>query len=195
MRPTLFAAALFTLVACGKDDTDDTEELEDTLTCDYLASDDNCWTTTAEAGGECVDSEEEGVFNADLSQCTFTDGTVIDFGGPLPLAEGLPDEYLFHITVTAPSGSTCLEYVEAEMGATLTVQGEVVDVAYSGFQTMDMTCPDGEGVHTGSVWDLLDCEAGMFGLPGHSWSESPTSLWFGLLGPEDAFHFTCAVAD
>jgi hypothetical protein len=153
------------------------------LDCAYLAGD-NCWKTTATAATSCLPaSSEVGTLSADLSTCTFASGDVVTFSPALTLP--LPDSPSWNFTVKTSAGTTCLAYQENSTGVfTLTVQGQTVKETTPGQLGIALSCPDGTAYSNSNGFSLLDCNDGGLlggGLPGSTWSDTSSSVSFGLL--------------
>lgn len=199
MRAMLLST-LVALSACGEDpkstdETGDTNEpTGDTLTCDFLASADNCIESTLVASMVCAPTEEIGVLSADFSTCTFSTGTVITFDPALPLT-GEWTEYHFHITVTNGEGGVCAEFSEADDFWQLTVGADTVRTDYGDMTEIDLTCPDGSTYHADSGFSLMTCDESLTrtGLPGMMHSYSNTGMVFELVGHSGsgALTFNC----
>ncbi|HEY4057160.1 MAG TPA: hypothetical protein VGM39_11155 [Kofleriaceae bacterium] len=182
MRRILWLGVL--LVGCGGDSAS-------SLSCDYLASADNCFKTTASTAASCLPTSGMGVLAADSASCTYASGQVITFTPPLALP--LPTNPTWNFTVTT-SGTECLRYVDHDGGFDLTVGGDTVSEDLSGSR-LELTCPDGTQLASSKPLDLLKCPGTSFGdLPGNTSSSSATSVMFGLLnagGADTLTVFNC----
>lgn len=157
---------------------------KDTLDCDYLASTDNCWKTTASPAASCLPAEADiGVLADDNSSCTYASGQVITFDPPLTLP--LPDQPAWDFTVTT-NGAECLHYTEPSdgKGFTLTVMGDTVSESISG-GSLSLSCPDDTSFESSHPLDLLKCPGDFGSLPGTEFSSSATSVQFTLLNTGD----------
>jgi len=183
-RAMPFAALL--LVACGGGGDDDEIVADGPLDCEWFADEGNCWAeTTANANDACQPPDEDGVLTSDHGSCSFSDGTVITFAQPLDLEGDGPDDWDF--TVASPSGSSC-RFVSDDDGVALTVDGDTAAQTLDGTDAY-MECPDGSIYGPASAFALLECDWST--LPGHSWSNGPTSVSFSLLG-EPTLSFSCS---
>ena len=174
-----------------------------TLTCDWLASDANCWKNTALAATACLPSDTEmGTFSADGSTCTYASGAVVTFTPPLtlPLPTGTAD-MKWNFAVTDSNGQPCLHYQDSGNALTLTVVGKTVTEGLSGSVGIAISCPDGTHVQTSNALTLLNCPDGGFtNLPGIEWSSSgsttpPFSVSVGITGTGSDFSlpvFNCS---
>jgi hypothetical protein len=151
------------------------------LDCAYLASDTNCFKTTAIEAASCLPaSGTTGTLSADNSSCTYASGQTITFSPALalPLASGFND---WNFTVTT-GGQACMHYEESSGGFELTAGAHTVSETITGTSTIDLTCPDGTTYANSNGLSLLSCPGGAFGsLPGNSTSSSSTSVTFSLI--------------
>lgn len=174
---------LVLLVACGG---------EDSLDCEYLASEENCWKTTATAAISCLPPAGEiGVLAADNASCTYASGHVIVFDEPLVLP--LPNDFPWDFSVSQ-GGELCLEFSEPGDGFVLSVGGNTVTETVSG-QRLSLTCPDGTTFENSNALELLSCPNSSFGdLPGNTTSSGDNSVSFALLntGADTLPIFDCA---
>lgn len=167
----------------------------DTLTCDWLASDANCWKSTALMATTCLPaSSEMGTFSADGSTCTYGSGALVTFTPPLtlPLATGTgATDMKWNFTVTDSNGQSCLRYQDTGTAVTLTVGGKTVTEGLSGSVGIAISCPDGTRVQNSNAFNLLNCPDGGFtNAPGIEWSSSgstttPFSVNVGITGTGD----------
>jgi len=171
------ALAAVAAAGCGSDPPD-------TLTCAWLASADNCWSSTAQAATSCLPTTTDGTFSADNSTCSYPSGAVVNFTPAVTLP--LPDDPPWNFTVNAPGGQTCLHYEETGGGnsAKLVVGTQTVTIDFRGL-AMSIHCPDGSTVQNGNALNLLDCPGNIGALPGHFIGYSDTSVSFGLIGMSD----------
>jgi hypothetical protein len=173
------------IAGCGGSDEE--------LSCEYLASPDNCWKTTATAATSCLPAEAEtGVLAADNASCTYASGHVIAFASPLVLP--LPNNAEWNFTVTA-NGTDCLHYVDSNDGFELTVGSDTVSEELAGAAGLELTCPNSTTFGNSSALALLSCPDSNFGnLPGNTTSSSDTSVRFALLntGVDTLPIFDCA---
>lgn len=148
------------------------------LTCDYLASPDNCFKTTATAATSCLPADTDiGVLAADNASCTYASGHVITFATPLVLP--LPNDAEWNYTVTF-NGAECLHYQDDANGFDLTVGADTVSESLD--NGLSLTCPDGSTLSNGNPLELLSCPGENFGdLPGNTTSSGSTSVTFGFL--------------
>lgn len=171
------------------DDEDDAEP----LTCEVLASN-NCWRQAVAEAALCVPaSEEQGMFSADLTSCTYADGALVTFEEPAQVPQ--EDDVVWDFTVSTPDGEPCLSfYDDADSGsgtvALTTARGTVTEIV-SG-TTLTLICPEGDA-YRGSGLSLLECEDVFTSLPGYVTSWSDSFLSFGLAGTGDAVQdvFAC----
>ncbi len=172
------------------------------LDCAYLASDTNCWKTTAASASTCLPAESEiGTFSADGKTCTFATGDVVTFSPALVLPLPTATTPTWNFTVTTSSGASCLAYQDDGNGAiTLTVEGQTVKETTPGGLSIALSCPDGKTYSNSNAFTLLSCpDAGLFGgLPGLGWSSSDTSVSVSLVGTSAAYGsipvFNCQTA-
>lgn len=172
------------------------------LDCAYLASDNNCWKTTAAAASSCLPLEAEvGVLSADRSTCTYASGDVVTFTPPLVLPLPSTPTPTWNFTVKTGSGASCLAYQDDGNGAvTLTAEGQTVQETTPGGLSIALSCPDGKTYSNSNAFSLLSCpDAGLFGgLPGIGWSSSDTSVSVSLVGTSAAYGsipvFNCQTA-
>ena len=154
----------------------------DTLDCAWLASD-NCWKTTATSASSCLPpSAETGALNAGNTSCSYASGAVVTFTQPLVLP--VPDSPTWNFTI-ANNGQTCLHYQETQAGFALTVGSQAVKEGGTGAFGLELTCPGGASYSNSNALGLLNCDSdgGIFGgLPGNTYSDTDTSLTFGLIG-------------
>ena len=154
----------------------------DTLTCEWLASADNCWSNTALMAATCLPSETaSGTFSADNSTCNYPDGSGVVFTPALVLP--LPDDPAWNFTVDGVNGA-CLHYEETAAGIKLTVGSQMVTNTFSGLG-MTITCPDRSSVQTANAINLLGCPGSVGAVPGHFVGYSDTSVSFGIVGTAD----------
>ncbi|HMF44417.1 MAG TPA: hypothetical protein VKQ32_27275 [Polyangia bacterium] len=149
----------------------------DTLTCGWLASDANCWKSTALMATACLPPDTEmGTFSADASTCTYASGIVVTFAPPLVLPLPTTANMNWNFTVTDANGQACLHYQDTGNGLTLTVNGQTtVKEGLSGNVGISISCPDGTHVQTSNALNLFNCPDGSFtDLPGLFWSSSPS---------------------
>ena len=157
----------------------------DTLTCAWLASPDNCWSTTALMATACLPpNSESGMFSADNATCTYASGYNVDFTPALVLP--LPDDPPWNFTVIdANSGQVCAHYEESGPNAKLVVNGQTVSVSASGLSET-IRCPDGKSVTSSNALNLLSCPGSVGALPGHFIGYADTSVSFAVVGTMDA---------
>jgi hypothetical protein len=155
-----------------------------TLTCDYLASADNCWKTTASAATSCLpDPSETGTLSADGKTCTYASGEVVTFTPPLVLPLPTNGTMTWNFTVTTASGATCLALQDSGTGGiTLTVQGQTVKETNPGGLSVSLSCPGGTTYTNSNGLSLLNCgDGGYVALPGDAWSNTGTAVSFSLV--------------
>ncbi len=160
------------LAACGGGGNED-------LDCEYLASEDNCWKTTATAATSCLPPGNAiGVLSADNTTCTYATGQVITFTPALVLPLDIDHQWNFTITT---NGQPCLEYSDDDNGFVLTVGADTVSESLNG-RGLELSCPDGTSLGNSNALELLSCPDSNFGnLPGNTSSSGMTSVSFGLL--------------
>jgi len=160
------------VIGCGGSDEE--------LTCEYLASPDNCFKTTASAAASCLPADADmGVLAADNASCTYASGQVITFASPLTLP--LPDNAEWDFTVTT-NGVECLHYTDNNRGFELTVGADTVSEDVKGTTGLELTCPDGTTFGNSNALGLLSCPGTSFGdLPGNTTFSTDTSVHFGLI--------------
>ena len=160
----------------------------DTLTCDWLASDANCWKSTALMATTCLPaSSEMGTFSADGSTCTYASGAVVTFTPALTLPLPTGADMKWNFTVTDSNGQPCLHYQDTGTALTLTVGAQTVKEGLSGNLGIFISCPDGTRVQNADALSLLNCpDAGLVDLPGLEWSSSGSTPPFfvsaGIIG-------------
>ncbi len=181
------------------------------LTCSYLASDTNCWKTTAAPAPSCLPAESEtGTLSADGKTCTYATGDVVTFTPPLVLPlSTTAGTMTWNFTVTTGSGATCLAYKDDGNGnLTLTVgdgaAAQTVKETAPGGLAIALSCPDGTSYSNSNGFSLLSCPDASFftALPGTGWSTSSsgssTSLSLTLTGVGGAYGslpvFSCQTA-
>jgi hypothetical protein len=132
--------------------------------------------------------------SADKKTCTYAGGAVVTFGKALVLP--LPNSPTWDFTVSS-GGQACLRYVESDGGALmLTVGGKTFSEAPSGAMGLAITCPDGQRYATDNAFSLLACGGQFFGgLPGSAWSDTSTSLSFGLISTSTTSDQSLSVFD
>jgi hypothetical protein len=191
MRDVMAACVVLGLVGgigCGSDPPD-------TLTCEWLAAEDNCWKTTVRAAVSCLPPEaDSGALSADNATCTYPGGHVISFNPPADLAGD--DSPIGSFTVTSPAGGTCVAYQElGDNGFSLTVSGtQTFRETTSGF-ALDVTCPDGTSYHNGNAFNLLDCPGSFLVLPGTGTGWTDTFVSGSFVGVEPSIPvFDCRAA-
>jgi hypothetical protein len=172
----------------------------DTLTCDWLASN-NCWKMTVDEAVACLPPElDMGTLSADHKTCTYASGVTVTFATPLmiPAITGqgpLPDPKL-NFTLTN-GGVDCLHYEDTAAGFKLVVKGQTVQESSPGYG-LSISCPDGTTVSTSNALGILSCggDGGGFlgGIPGKFWSSGGTNFSFGLIGTTNSSQpvFNCA---
>jgi hypothetical protein len=155
------------------------------LDCAWLAGN-NCWKTTLSEAESCLPPKgETGTLSADMTSCTYASGAVVTFDTALVLP--LPDDPVWSFTVTS-GGQQCLRLHDTSDGFTVTVDGQTVIVAAQGL-TLVVSCPDQTIFSTSNALDLLSCPSNgspLGSFPGQSWSDTPTSVSFGLVGAANA---------
>jgi len=147
------------------------------LDCTYLASDTNCWKTTAATATACLPAQSEvGTLSADGKTCTYASGDVVTFTPPLVLpVSNSGTTMTWNFAITTGSGATCLTYKDDGNGnVTLNVQGETVKETTPGGLGITLTCPDGTSYSNSNAFNLLSCPDASFlsSLPGVGYSES-----------------------
>jgi hypothetical protein len=174
MRLLLTAGALVAAVGCSDPDT---------LTCEWLASANNCWSNTAQMATSCLPaSADSGLFSADNSTCAYASGSVVNFTPAVVLP--LPDDANWNFTVNDSTGAACLHYEETGASVKLVVNGQTVTVGGSGLEET-VHCPDGSSVKNSNALNLLSCPGSFGALPGHFIGYTDTSVSFGLVGMMD----------
>ena len=175
-------------ISCGSDPPD-------TLTCEWLAQVDNCWKTTVRAAGNCLPPEaDRGALSANNATCTHPNGQIVTFNPPPVLTSD--EDPITNFTVSSANGGTCVSWQEmGDSGFTLTVDGVgSFRESTSGF-AMNVTCPDGTSYHAGNALNLLNCDTGLFGLPGQAYSWSDTSVSYSFIGADPSVPvFDCTAA-
>jgi hypothetical protein len=165
----------------------------DTLTCEWLAREDNCWKTTVMSAVSCLPPEaDRGMLSADNLTCTYPGAQVATFSPALDLMGD--DDPVQNFTITDANGAPCVQWQETgETGFTLTVKGtQTFRESTSGF-AIDITCPDGTKFHNGNALNLLSCDTGLFGLPGEASGWTDTSVSHSLIGIEPSISiFDCS---
>ncbi len=159
------------LASCGGGDED--------LDCEYLASEDNCWKTTASVATSCLPpSDVFGVLSADNATCTYATGQVVTFTPALVLP--LDNDHEWNFTITT-DGQPCLAYSDGDGGFVLTSDAGTVRESLNG-RGLELSCPDGTTFSNPNALSLLSCPDSNFGnLPGNTSSSGVTSVSFGLL--------------
>src|SRR5687767_3639894 len=80
-----------------------------TLTCEWLAMEDNCWKTTARAAVSCLPPEaDRGALSADNAMCTYPGGQVVTFNPPVDLLGD--DDPVRSFTITDANGAACVQW-------------------------------------------------------------------------------------
>ncbi len=172
------------------------------LTCSYIASDTNCWKTTASAASSCLPpSAETGTLSADGKTCTYASGDVVTFTPPLVLPLPTTGNMTWNFSVTTGSGAACLAYQDDGNGnLTLNVQGQTVKETTPGGLGIALTCPDGTSYSNSNALNLFSCPDASFftALPGSGWSDTSTSVSLTLTGVGGAYGslpiFSCQTA-
>ena len=165
----------------------------DDLTCEYLASDENCFKTTAMNAVGCLPPEGAvGTLSSDFATCTYTTGQVVTFTPPLVLPMDFDTPWNFTVET---DGQPCLEFHEiGEDGFDLTVLGETVSERLNG-RGLELSCPDGSTFSNGNALELLSCPGESFGdLPGNTSNSGIDSVFFGFINtglPDTLVVFDC----
>jgi hypothetical protein len=155
----------------------------DTLTCEWLASADNCWSNTAQLATSCLPaSADSGLFSADNSSCSYTSGSAVNFTPAivLPLNTNAP----WNFTVNDGTGLACLHFEESGASMRLVVRGQTVTVGGSGLEET-IHCPDGTSVKNSNAFNLLSCPGSISSIPGQFTGYTDTSVSFSLIGMSD----------
>ncbi|HLK94052.1 MAG TPA: hypothetical protein VKZ18_29435 [Polyangia bacterium] len=160
------------------------------LTCSYIASDANCWKTTAAAAPSCLPASTEiGTLSADGKTCTYASGDVVTFTPALVLPLPTTGNMNWNFTVTTGSGASCLVYKDDGSGnLTLTVgdgaAAQSVKETTPGGLGISLSCPDGTTYSNSNGLTLLSCPDASFftALPGAGWSDTSTSVSLTLTG-------------
>jgi hypothetical protein len=194
-------ALLMTAVACSSSSNrgfgppdaidassvDPTQTTDATLTCDWLASSDNCWLAALDDLHACLaDGSASGVMKSDGSACSYSDGTVVTFkpSFPAPAPQGEAPAWSFSI---AKKGIACAHFESEahplgnDTHSRLSTQSGTVDLQYvDGAATF--TCPDGSTYVHPHFHDLLSCggDSGVSTLPGQASGESNSLDYFWL---------------
>ena len=110
------------VVVCLTAGTACSSDPPDTLTCEWLAMEDNCWKTTARAAVACLPPEaDRGNLSADNATCTYPGGQVATFTPPIDLLGD--DDPVQNFTIKDANGAACVQWQEiGDSGFTLTVQ-------------------------------------------------------------------------
>lgn len=184
MRSSSWSLALFLAAASGLLGCSQEEDDAEALSCEFFEAD-NCWREALLEAAACVPgSEDRGMFNADLTSCTYADGSTVTFDEPAQVPQG--DEVLWDFTVSTPSAEACASfYDDTELGSgsgsiELTTASGTVTESLVG-TTLTVTCPEGDR-YRGSSFSLLQCDDLFTDLPGRSTAWSDTSLSFSLSG-------------
>lgn len=180
---SLLLASLALTAACSSSDGGSAVPLD----CAWLQGE-NCWKTTVSAAKSCLPPQsEKGVLSADNATCTYASGAVVTFDAPLVLPLGNSPEFNFTLSV---GGTPCLRHHETPGGGgfDLTVDGKTVteSVLPGATPGLEIRCPDGTTYANSQALDLLSCDGSFGGLPGNSWSSTPTSVSFGLVNTASA---------
>src|SRR5262249_11556119 len=145
--PTVGAGLLLAAMGCSGPDT---------LTCEWLASANNCWSTTAQMATACLPaSADSGMFSADNSSCSYATRPLGNFTPAVTLP--LPDNAPWNFTVNDASAQACLHYEETNGGnVKLTVGAQTVTIGVDGFEET-IHCPDGSSVKNSNALNLFNC--------------------------------------
>lgn len=142
MRVVVLAA----LAACGGSND---------LTCKQLADPNNCWAKATTEATACIAMRTTpGLFAADRTTCTWSDGTTVTFDAPLPIQTTDLDHLSFDVTGPACSWSftdTFHNHME------LTV-GNKVETSTLANGTFTLGCDDGTDYST-DFNNLFKCAA------------------------------------
>jgi hypothetical protein len=162
----IFGCVALAAAGCGGGDP------PDTLTCEWLASFDNCWADAASLATICLPPEaDRGTISADNTTCAYASGHVVTFDPPLVFPT--TNDAIWNFTTTGRTGAPCMSYEDLEQdGTTLDVMGRTVRIAGTSSGGMSITCPDGTSVQTSNALMLLTCPTSMVPVPGlaKAWS-------------------------
>ncbi len=160
-------AFVLVLAACGGG--------EDDLTCELLASPDNCWATAAAELAACLPpSTTPGVFSADRTSCDFANGARVTFDSALP--EDNFDLEMLGFTITL-NGETCGRFIDTFSNRMeLTGSGETVVSELHPGREFHLHC---DGTTYTSSFDLLfECAGMSIPAPTDGFEVTPTSVTF-----------------
>lgn len=164
------------LAGCGGDDAK-------TVGCAFFSGD-NCWKETVAAAYKCVDGTATGMYDAQRTECSFSDGTIIKFATPVP--ESFLD-YEFDFDVLSPGGDTCASFQEFEAGVEVETSLGVFRQDVVGSDVV-ISCPDGGEFEIGA-FTSFECEIGS--LPGFAAGGSGGSISLSLTTANETW-FSCA---
>lgn len=171
----------FVFSACGE--KEETGAIVEEVTCEWIEGD-NCWKESLVEAALCAaDPTVEGTFNADLTVCTYNDGTVINFKNP---ASNFGMDYLWDFEIVK-NGSSCMSFSETETVFSLTTSlGTFIETG--SMSTVEFQCPD-DSVYGMNGMSMLECNWDH--LMGYSYTTSPVSFTLIGDGAEGVTLFTC----
>ena len=114
------------------------------LTCEYLDGG-TCWTDLIEEAARCIPSGEVGRFSPDRTECTFSDGTTIEWDGDVErLNPGQTSLSIIQHRILRPSGEACLTIRWLGVAhAAFDIDGQVGILRADSLLTFSMICPNG----------------------------------------------------
>ena len=166
LRASVSIIGVVAILGCGADvsrDGDGSGDGADTggvpsggaLTCDVLANPNNCWAAFAAEIASCLPEDEIGVLAGDRSECTFSDGSVVRFGSPLPQQATSLGSLNY---TTERDGEVCGTFVDTfDNRMEIYVDDQLVVAELVGGREFRLECPG--GTFTSSFDMLFDCAA------------------------------------
>ena len=160
-------AIVLVLAACGGGDDD--------LTCELLASPDNCWASAAAELAACLPPNTmPGTLAADRTSCDFANGARVVFDEALPMDTF--DLERLGFTITA-NGQTCGRFIDTFSNRMeLTARGDTIVSELHPDREFHLHC---DGTTYTSTFDLLfDCAAEGAPPPTDGFDVTATTVMF-----------------
>jgi hypothetical protein len=172
----LLIPALMASLACGSSTNDKP------LDCAWLTSSANCYQSVSAPAQSCLPTGT-GTFSADMTSCTWADGSAVTFETAVTLP--LPEDGLPSFSVTHGQ-SPCIKIHRDPAGGTFAVTTSAGTFTETNTSTaLTFTCPDGVNYSSESPLSLFSCKSdaslSFGGMPGDSFSSSANSVSYGLL--------------